>query len=186
MFERFTDSARHVVVQAQQEARDLRHERVGTEHLLLALTHGAQGDAPAGRGAGVARLLAEAGLDHPAVRAEVLRLAGGGVDGPALASIGVDLDAVREAVEAAFGEGALERGPEAGRRARTRSRFAADARKALELSLRETVRLKQREITAGHILLGLLREQQGLAARVVAARGVDVAKLRRDTEAALA
>ncbi|GJF31882.1 hypothetical protein KNE206_45820 [Kitasatospora sp. NE20-6] len=178
MFERFTDSARRVVVQAQQEAQELRHERVGTEHLLLALVR-----EPA---TPVAGLLAGVGLDHPAVRADVRRLAGGDVDGPALAAIGVDLDAVREAVESAFGEGALERKPATGRRERTRSRFAADARRTLELSLRETVRLKGLEISDGHILLGLLREEQGLGGRVISGRGVDVVRLRQEVEAALA
>ncbi|MFD0530090.1 Clp protease N-terminal domain-containing protein [Kitasatospora arboriphila] len=103
MFERFTDGARRVVMQAQVEARELGHEKVGTEHLLLGIVHD-----PADP---VAALLAADGLDHEAARAEVVRLSGGHVDGRALAAIGVDLDAVRAAVESAFGEGALERRP---------------------------------------------------------------------------
>ncbi|MEV8096100.1 Clp protease N-terminal domain-containing protein [Kitasatospora sp. NPDC085879] len=177
MFERFTDGARRVVIQAQVEARELGHERVGTEHLLLGIVH--DPDDP------VAALLAADGLDHEAARAEVVRLAGGEVDGRALAAIGVDLDAVRAAVESAFGEGALERRPAEGKRDRKHSRLTPGARKTLELSLRETLRLKQKEIATGHILLGLIREGQGTGAEVLSGRGLDFAKLRRDVEAIL-
>ncbi|MEV6207666.1 Clp protease N-terminal domain-containing protein [Kitasatospora sp. NPDC051914] len=177
MFERFTDGARRVVMQAQVEARELGHEQVGTEHLLLGVLHD-----PADP---VAALLVADGFDHGTARAEILRLAGGGVDGRALASIGVDLDAVRAAVESSFGEGALERRPADGRRDKSRHRLSAHARKTLELSLREALRLKHKEIATGHILLGLIREGQGTGALVLSGHGLDFAKLRRDVEAVI-
>lgn len=109
-----------------------------------------------------------------------------------LAAIGVDLDAVREAVEAAFGEGALDAPAEPERRRRGwfksdggRSPFSAAARKTLELSLRESIRLGSGNIAVGHILLGLLREGEGLGARVIADHGLDAAAVRRAIESKL-
>ncbi|MFF4817070.1 Clp protease N-terminal domain-containing protein [Kitasatospora sp. NPDC001309] len=107
MFERFTQEARRVVVIAQEEARQLRDDRVGTEHLLLGVLEQSQDPA--------ASVLIGAGLDQEAARQAVRRLRGKG-DRQVLATIGVDLDAVREAVEAAFGEGALDAPPEEGRK----------------------------------------------------------------------
>ncbi|WP_354642549.1 Clp protease N-terminal domain-containing protein [Kitasatospora camelliae] len=177
MFERFTAAARRVVTGAQDEARELGHERIGTEHLLLALLR-----EPADPAAAV---LVEMGLDHPTARAAVVRLTRGDMDGRALAAIGVDLDAVREAVEAAFGEGAMDRPAPAERPSKLRSPFDARARKVLELSLRETLRLRGKSIAPGHLLLGILREGEGLAARVLADHGLDPDALRRKVEAGL-
>ncbi|WP_406203886.1 hypothetical protein OH807_27730 [Kitasatospora sp. NBC_01560] len=185
MFERFTESARRAVGRAQEEARELRHGYVGTEHLLLAIL--AERDDPA------AAVLIDAGLDHETALREVRRLLGEGNDAQALAAIGVDLEAVREAVESVFGEGALDAAPEepeARRRGRLRlgakerrSPFTARAKKVLELSLRESLRLKSGHIGIGHLLLGVLREGEGLGARVVAGHGLDFAELRRAVEA---
>lgn len=132
MFERFTDSARQIVVQAQSQARQLGHGFIGCEHLLLALV---SLDEPA------AAVLRDHGLTPERTRAEVIRLVGpgravsllGGLDREALASIGIDLDAVRSRIEATFGPDALTRAVPAVRRRRRRglrSRLGRPARNA--------------------------------------------------------
>jgi hypothetical protein len=106
MFERFTDSARHIVVQAQEDARRLGHRYIACEHLLLAA---AATDEPAGV------VLRDHGVTPVRVEAEILRTIGRGqtadplvgLDPQALASIGIDLDVVRARIEAVFGPGAL-------------------------------------------------------------------------------
>jgi hypothetical protein len=111
MLERFTDGARHVIVQAQHEARRLGHTYIGWEHLLLAATEAAE---PA------AAVLRDRGITHERVEAEIVRIMGrgpapgpadplGGLDREALAAIGIDLDVVRDKIEAAFGPDALAR-----------------------------------------------------------------------------
>jgi hypothetical protein len=108
MFERFTDTARHVVVQAQKDARRLGHNYIGCEHLLLAAAAAAE---PA------SAVLRDQGVTPERVEAEILRAAGrgktadplGGLDRQALAFIGIDLDVVRARIEAAFGPDALTR-----------------------------------------------------------------------------
>jgi Clp amino terminal domain, pathogenicity island component len=108
MFERFTDTARHVVVQAQHDARRLGHNYIGCEHLLLAAAAAAE---PA------SAVLRDQGVTPERVEAEILRTVGrgqtadplGGLDGQALAFIGIDLDVVRARIEAAFGPDALTR-----------------------------------------------------------------------------
>lgn len=142
MFERFTIDACAVVTRAQVEARRLGHGYVGCEHLLLAI---ADSDAAAGhalRDLDVAPAAVESAMRHDLAEPPQL-------DRDALASIGIDLDAVRERVEAAFGPGALTRRPR--RRARWRLRrrchtdppptghipFTPRAKKCLERSLRE-------------------------------------------------
>jgi ATP-dependent Clp protease ATP-binding subunit ClpA len=174
MFERFTDDARQAVVLAQAEAVDLHHGWIGTEHLVLGVLRA--------NGAG-ARLLAGFGVDAAGVRDDVVRIVGRGeddLDGNALATLGIDLDAVRERVERAFGPGALMR-----RRRRCRRGgigpmvpFTARAKKALELSLREAINLGQRDLRAEHLVLGLLREGDGVGARILAERGVTHAAAR--------
>jgi len=117
MIERFTDTARHVVVQAQEDARRLGHNYIGCEHLLLAA-------AAAGEPAGA--VLRDQGVTPERIKAEILRTAGqgqtagpaGGLDAEALASIGIDLDVVRARVEAAFGPDALSRALPAARQRR--------------------------------------------------------------------
>jgi ATP-dependent Clp protease ATP-binding subunit ClpA len=182
MFERFTDRARTVVKQAQVEARALRHDRVGTEHLLLALM--------AEEGGLAARALREAGADRADLRARIVAYEGtgphelGDADAAALKAIGIDLDAVRRKVEESFGEGAL-RPPTPSRRGLFRRRvgeyvgpFSPRAKKVLELSLREALRLKHNYIGTEHLLLGLIREGEGLGAVVLTDAGIGLDDLR--------
>jgi ATP-dependent Clp protease ATP-binding subunit ClpA len=194
MFERFTTSARESVVRAGTESRELRHSFIGTEHLLLALL--ADPQAP------VALMLHDAGVDHARVRADIVRLVGPSHDpatGPlsdpdaedaaALKAIGIDLDAVRRAIEQNFGPGALRLTPGETPRRRGflrrpsgsgRSPFTARAKKVLELGLREAVRLKHNYIAAEHLMLGILREGNGLAAQILVEAGVDFDRLRAE------
>lgn len=188
MFERFTEAARQTVMGAQQEARELHHGAIGTEHLLLAALA-----RPEDRCAAV---LIDAGLDLETARAAVRRLSGEGDQAEALASIGVDLDAVKEAVESVFGEGALDAPvvQEPRRRGWFRSGsvsfgrapFSPRAKKALELSLRESLQLRSGCIDVGHLLLGLIREGEGLGVQVIADHGLDLAAVRRAVEERLA
>ena len=174
MFERFTADARQVVVGAQEEASRLHHGQIGTEHLLLALLQ---------RTTPTSAVLARHGLAHDAVAASVVgHVRSGDLDADALTTLGIDLDAVRSTVEASFGPGALDaRGP--GRRGHLP--FSRRAKKVLELSLREAIALKQKSIDDGHIALGLLREGEGLAMKVLADLGVDTEALRADLRSAL-
>jgi ATP-dependent Clp protease ATP-binding subunit ClpA len=171
VFERFTTQARQVVVLAQEEARQLRHPAIGTEHLLLGLLGNGDSDSPA------RQALQQRGLQAATVRQRVIAIVDGGLDPHALAFLGIDLDQVRQATEAAFGPGALDaRGP-------VRSGhipFTPRAKKVLELSLREAVRLKHDHIGAGHLLLGLLREGGGRATRIIADAGIDLDDLRAE------
>ncbi|WP_042377245.1 Clp protease N-terminal domain-containing protein [Streptacidiphilus melanogenes] len=189
MFERFTADLRRAVVLAQEEARMLDSATTGPEHLLLGLL-GLPGDA-------AVALLAEGGLDLPTAR-EAVRgghaAPGPELDAEALDTIGIDLDAVREKVEAVFGVGALSgAGSAAGRRRRGGGGlpgghlpFTPEAKKSLELSLREALALKSRVILPGHLLLGLLRLEEAPAARLVHARGFELADLRGRVRATLA
>jgi ATP-dependent Clp protease ATP-binding subunit ClpA len=183
MFERFTSEARQVVVVAQEEARALGHDYVGTEHLLL----GALAQVPSGHRSAVLN----GWLTLEQARADVVELIGRGdpvLDADALALLGIDLEDVRRRVEATFGDGALTR-PRRCRRGRIRGIrcFTRRAKKALELSLREALAAGDTEIRPEHVLLGLLREGEGIAARILAAHGVrldDVrAAFRRDAAA---
>ncbi|OLT24943.1 hypothetical protein BJF79_44610 [Actinomadura sp. CNU-125] len=171
MFERFTKDAREAVTGAQGQARDLGHGYIGTEHLLLALV-AADG--------GTARTLREHGLDAAALRARLGEAGGGDLDGDALRAIGIDLEAVRRATEDSFGEGALDAPGRGNGRPQAHLRFTKDAKKALELSLRHAIRLKQKHINAGHILLGLLHDDDFRAVRLTWESGADVAELRSD------
>jgi ATP-dependent Clp protease ATP-binding subunit ClpA len=196
MFERFTEPAREVVVVATEQARTLKHGYIGTEHLLLALASD-----PSGAG----EALRASGVDATRVRDEIVRRIGTGrgqlsvTDADALQSIGIDLDAVRRKVEEAFGPGALDQTPGAepkgfmdrllGRQSPGRPSghvpFTARSKKVLELSLREAVRLHHDHIDSAHILLGLIREGEGLAAQILVESGVDLGDLRRRTLAGL-
>ena len=175
MFERFTGEARQTVVDAQEEARRLHAARIGTEHLLLALL--------AQEGSASAAALARHGLAHDSVAETIRGYGTGELDAEALTTLGIDLDAVRDRVEATFGPGALERVP--GRAAADHIPFSPRAKKVLELSLREAIALKSKSIADGHIALGLLREGEGLAMKVLHDRGVDALGLRRDLTTAL-
>ena len=173
MFERFTDDARQAVVLAQEEAVALHHGWIGTEHVLLGVLRG---------GSDGARLLAGFGVDAGRRARRRVRAVGRGdddIDPDALATLGIDLDAVRERVERAFGPGALSRRGRC-RRGGTSPRvpFSARAKKALELTLREAVSLGERDLRTEHLVLGLLREGDGVAARVLTERGVTLAAAR--------
>ena len=137
MFERFTDRARRVVVLAQEEARLLNHNYIGTEHILLGLIH-----------------------------------EGEGVAAKALESLGISLEAVRAQVEEIIGQG--QSAPTG------HIPFTPRAKKVLELSLREALQLGHNYIGTEHILLGLIREEQGVAARVLAGRGVELPAVRQE------
>ncbi|MFO8075660.1 MAG: ATP-dependent Clp protease ATP-binding subunit [Egibacteraceae bacterium] len=136
MFERFTDRARRVVVLAQEEARMLNHNYIGTEHILLGLIH-----------------------------------EGEGVAAKALESLGISLEGVREQVEEIIGQG--QTAP-AGH-----IPFTPRAKKVLELSLREALQLGHNYIGTEHILLGLIREGEGVAAQVLQKLGADLNRVRQ-------
>ena len=136
MFERFTDRARRVVVLAQDEARALNHNYIGTEHLLLGLIH-----------------------------------EGEGVAAKALESMDISLDAVRAQVVEIIGEG--QAAPSG------HIPFTPRAKKVLELSLREALQLGHNYIGTEHILLGLLREGEGVAAQVLTKLGADLSTVRQ-------
>jgi ATP-dependent Clp protease ATP-binding subunit ClpC len=136
MFERFTDSARRVVVGAEQEARMLRHSYLGTEHLLLALIHEGEGTAA-----------------------------------KALESLGISLEAVRAQVEEIIGQG--QQAPSG------HIPFTPRAKRVLELSLREALQLGHNYIGTEHILLGLIREGEGVAAQVLVKLGADLNRVRQ-------
>lgn len=185
MFERFTQAARDVVVDAQAQARALRHAEINAEHLLLAV---------AARPDGPARVLQEHGVTYDALAQDVAVL--GDADAEALASLGIDLAAVRRQVEADFGPGALER-PRVRRVGLLRRKvlvheaslpFVASARRALEQSLRAALSLHSRSIGVEHLLLGLLADEQSPARALLRRRGADpdavVARLRADLTAA--
>ncbi|WP_433758697.1 Clp protease N-terminal domain-containing protein [Nocardia sp. CA-135398] len=171
MFERFSRSARTVIVIAQEDARELRAPKIEVEHVLLGLL--AQGEPE------LKTLLEEAGLTHRDVLEGLGQQAKGqplgAEDAEALRSIGIDLDAVRESLEATFGEDALERAvpEERSRFGRGRDRnwghipFTRDAKKVLELGLREAMARKDRSIESGHLLLGILRAPNATTTRIL-------------------
>jgi ATP-dependent Clp protease ATP-binding subunit ClpA len=178
MFERFTEGARQVVVRAQEEARELHSGHIGTEHVLLGLLDQA--------GSPTAAVLARHGLTRESTVAAIRSSAGAeDLDAAALGAVGIDLDAVRDSVEAAFGPGALD-GPRGKRPPKGHIPFTPRAKKVLELSLREAIALKSRSIADGHIALGLLREGEGLAMKVIHDRGIDARTLRDEIRTALA
>jgi len=198
MFERFTDAAREVVIRAKAEAKDLDQSPIGTQHVLLALVADETGT--------VARALRGSGVDQVYVRDEIIRRVGARApdldplpdadaeDAAALKAIGIDLDQVRRAIEENFGPGALRlpRDTEPKRRGVLRRFYASGhtpfsprAKKVLELSLREALRLKHNFIAPEHLTLGILREGQGLGAQILADADVDFGKLRADLTQAL-
>jgi ATP-dependent Clp protease ATP-binding subunit ClpC len=136
VFERFTERARVVVVLAQEEARMLNHDYIGTEHILLGLIH-----------------------------------EGEGVAARALESLGISLDTVRTQVQEIIGEG--KAAPP------SHIPFTPRAKKVLELSLREALQLSHNYIGTEHILLGLVREGEGVAAQVLQKLGADLERVRQ-------
>jgi ATP-dependent Clp protease ATP-binding subunit ClpA len=191
MFERFTMNARQVVVLSGQAAEELHHPFIGTEHLLLALLDSDCGATHV--------ILREAGVTRDQVIADINRLvrpdvvALGDGDAAALEAIGIDLDAVRAKVEELFGPGALQPPESPRRRGLLRRKvfanhrtFSGRAKKVLELSLREAIALHHNFIAPEHILLGILRENGGMAAKILAGTGLDFQVLRRQAITALA
>jgi ATP-dependent Clp protease ATP-binding subunit ClpA len=193
MFERFTKEARDLVIDAREQARNLRHPLIGTEHLLLAML--------ADNRSGANAVLREAGLEYDRILADLTRTVGtsGRVltddDAEALRSIGIDLDAVLASVERTLGpdswttplpeteqerRGLFRRSKSSGS-----SRFAPRSKKVLELALREAIHLQSREINSEFILLGLIREGEGLGAKLIVDAGVKLADLRTATETRL-
>lgn len=173
MFERFHQDARQSVVLAQEEARRLRHGFIGCEHLLLGLAAYGTGTA--------ADALTAAGLEVSGLRQRVAAEyaeAAEPLDAGALASLGIDLDAVRRTAEAAFGPGALDHPP--GRFMRGHIPFTPRAKKSLELALREAARLRHNHISSGHMLLGILREGDNVAVGMLTQAGVRADDLRED------
>ncbi len=182
MFERFTRAARETVIRAKHEADESSARLIGTQHLLLGL---------ASPDAGIAHeVLSAAGLDERRIRVEIVRLADpktralGDQDAAALRTIGIDLEAVPARIEESFGPDALAaqltppQGETLGRRSRRVSRFTPRARKAMELALGEAERLHDRQMGTEHLLLGLIREGEGLAARILVDNGIALADLR--------
>jgi len=156
MFERFTRDARAAVTHAQDEAGALGADRIDAEHVLLGAVRvdGCARQALAALGIGVDDLAG-------AVRARQ------GLDADALASVGVDLDAIRAQVEQTFGPGALDA------HARTHPRgFTPAAKKLLEVALREAVRTRRREIDTGHLLLAAVRLDDTAAHACLSALGL--------------
>jgi ATP-dependent Clp protease ATP-binding subunit ClpA len=139
MFERFTDRARRVVVLAQEEARLLNHNYIGTEHILLGLIH-----------------------------------EGEGVAAKAMESLGISLEAARAQVEEIIGQG--QSAPTG------HIPFTPRAKKVLELSLREALQLGHNYMGTEHIVLGILREGEGVAAQVLAGFGADYAQVREQVQ----
>jgi ATP-dependent Clp protease ATP-binding subunit ClpA len=136
MFERYTDRARRVVVLAQEEARMLNHNYIGTEHILLGLIHESEG-----------------------------------VAAKALKSLGISLETVRQQVEAIVGSG--QQAPSG------HIPFTPRGKKVLELAVREARALRHDYIGTEHILLGLVREDSGVAAQVLVALGADLNRVRQ-------
>lgn len=185
MFERFTPEARRIVTDSVEIAGHLHHDFLGTEHLLIALAH---------TGPNIAtRALLACGFDPARAREDLERIVGpsphdlGDADAAALRSIGVDLDEVRKSTEASFGPGALERRRRWHGRRRLRVcglPFEPKAKQAIELALREAIRLDQRSIGPEHVLLGLLRVD-ATSTQLLRAQRIDPRRLRSDVERGL-
>ncbi|MGO1312207.1 MAG: Clp protease N-terminal domain-containing protein, partial [Brevibacterium aurantiacum] len=137
MFERFTDRARRVVVLAQEEAKLLKHNYIGTEHILLGLIH-----------------------------------EGEGLAAKALEGMDISLEQVRDQVQEIIGQG--QQAPSG------HIPFTPRAKKVLELSLREALQLGHSYIGTEHILLGLIREGEGVAAQVLVKLGADLGRVRQE------
>lgn len=173
MFERFTTQSRHAVQLALSEARVLGARRIGAEHLLLGLTHGRSGPA--------ADALKAAGLDAAALRKlAVAHPDTEPLDADALAVLGIDLDEVRRAAEAAFGPGALDHParPRSGRT--TTARLTPAAKEAMGCALRLAQSRHDGSLTPGHLLIGIIDQGDNEALGLLVAARVDLAALRAD------
>jgi len=173
MFERFTAQARQAVHLAMSEARVLQDSTIGCEHLLLGIAHGRTGPA--------VDALRAVGLSPARLRALAPRQpAAEPLDADSLALLGIDLDQVRRAAEAAFGPGALDQPSRRMSRMKSRARMTPEARKAIELALRNAQRTHSGSVSAGHILIGIVDQGDNGALRMLASADVDPAALRAD------
>jgi ATP-dependent Clp protease ATP-binding subunit ClpA len=171
MFERFSETARHAVVLAQEEARSLDSDHIGTEHLLIALAR--EPSIPA------CRALGGLGLDAPTLREDLRRAPRPGEpDADALAVLGIDLDEVRRRVEASFGPGALDRGRRRRRPAGRQLPFTATAKRSLELGLRQALARGDKSIGPQHLLLGLLQAEDDTSLALLRRRGRSAEEVR--------
>lgn len=170
MFERFTADARAAVVEAQTVARSRSDGRIDTRHLLLGIA-----SVPDGVGT---RALTDRGLDHDRLATEAARhTEADALDAEVLATLGIDLDAVRARADAVFGHDALNRAGRPPKRGHVP--FAKDARKTLEVALREAVHRGHRHIDSGHILLALIRLTDTPGHEMLRHTGTDLDALRR-------
>jgi ATP-dependent Clp protease ATP-binding subunit ClpA len=180
VFERFHQDARRAVSRAQHEAVRAGQGRIGCEHLLLGLL--------AEPGPAAAALTA-AGLEPATLRNQLPRgplAEPDPLDADALASIGIDLDQVRRAAEATFGPGALDRARLTRARRPGPMCLTAESKKALELALRAAQRLRHREITGGHLLIGIIDQGHNRALGLLGESAIDPAGLRADVLSRLA
>lgn len=171
MLERFTPATRQALVDARYEAGRAGQDKIRSEHLLLGLL-AEPGEA--------ADAMSAAGLALEDLRARVPRGNHPGpvsLDSDALAALGIDLDAVRRATDATFGPGALDGVVIPGRK---RLAMADDAKQTLAGAAKQAVRMGHRQITSGHVLLGILGQQHNGALTILAASGADVDALRAD------
>jgi ATP-dependent Clp protease ATP-binding subunit ClpA len=176
MFERFTAQARQAFHLAMAEARAGGGGQIDCQHMLIGLAHGRSGPA--------AEALSAAGLRPERLR-ELARRDDGGpaaepLDADALALVGIDLDEVRRAAEAAFGPGALDRPQGRAARFGQRAGMTHDAKVALDLAVRAVRGAGDRWISPGHLLIGLIDQGDNAALRVLSAAGADPAALRAD------
>ncbi|GAA1874256.1 Clp protease N-terminal domain-containing protein [Pseudonocardia ailaonensis] len=182
MFEKFTVSARRVVVLAQEDARERKQDHIRSENLLISLY-------AAPPGATAPALLGAAGLAQADVESEVERIIRDerSPDAAKLKALGIDLEEVRRAAEENFGPGALER-TRAGKQRRLMGHIPFDAasKKALELALREALALKHKHIGSEHVLLGLLAADGGAAHHIMTARGLTLESMRAAVAEAVA
>ena len=179
MFERFTTDARNAVQLAASEARVLGTNRIGSGQLLLALAHGRSGAA--------ADALRAAGLDAARLRAlTAAPQESAPLDADALAVLGIDLDQVRRAAEAAFGPGALDRPARSPGSRTARFTMTQDAKDAIACGLRVAQGRHDRDFTSGHLLAGLIDQGDNEALRLLAAAGVDPSALRADVMSRMA
>ena len=171
MFERFTDKAKALVHGAQLEAQARGASSVRSEHLLVALLTGPESVAQTALqrdGVDLLVLLRTVrALEDPAAPARP-----SDDDAQALAVLGIDLDEVRRQVEDVFGPGALERTRAARSGRASRPRWDRSAKKVLELSRREALRMRHNYLGTEHVLLGLLHPGTGAGQEVLAGAGV--------------
>ena len=165
MFERFTRVAKAAIAAAEAESRRLGHDYIGTEHQLLGLLVVGEGVA---NGA-----LLRAGISWNDVDAAVRRRVPPQVDSQALAALGIDLEAIRNAVDDTFGDGALDRA--LGQKSRRGGpSFVPAAKTVMELSLREALTLRHNYVGTEHLLLALVRASDTTAAAILRELGPDV------------